>query len=230
MTVTVEWRGMLRAALVLCAGCAAPQPRIRSALQTPPGAPSPEIAAAYPISCPDVVDVSFASRPALSGRYSVDPDGAIAVAGVGRVPISGLVPAAAAGQLASSAGTPNGQVRVAVAEYNSRLIMLFGPVSGNERALPYQGPETVVELLRRTGGLTMQARPDEVHVVRPHVAAGKRPEVFPVDLEAILLRNDDRTNVVIEPYDQVYVGTTRRSVVAKYLPLVSHESPTGKAR
>jgi protein involved in polysaccharide export with SLBB domain len=81
-----------------------------------------------------------------------------------------------------------------------------------------QGPETVVELLRRTGGLTPQAEPAQVHVVRPNVAVGRRPEVFPVDLEAILMHGDDRSNVVVQPYDHIYVGETRRSVLAKYLP------------
>ena len=169
----------------------------------------------------------IASRPALSGRYAVEPDGAIAIAGLERIVVAGKTPAEASQHLADVADAP---VRIDVAEHNSRLIMLFGPVAGNERAIPYQGPETVVELLRRTGGLTTQAQPDEVHVVRSNVAAGKRPEVYPVDLEAILLRNDNQSNVVIEPYDQVYVGTSRRSVYSQYLPFVSHDSPTGKAR
>src|SRR5205807_3090983 len=104
-------------------------------------------------------------------------------------------------------------VQVRVAEHNSRQVFLFGPVAGHERAVPYQGPETVTALLRRTGGLTPRAELTEVHVVRPNVAVGRRPEVFPVDLEAILMRGDDRSNVVVQSYDHVYVGETRRAAL-----------------
>ena len=34
----------------------------------------------------------------------------------------------------------------------------------------------------------------------------------------ILMRGDDRSNVVVQPDDHVYVGETRRSALAKYLP------------
>jgi protein involved in polysaccharide export with SLBB domain len=91
-------------------------------------------------------------------------------------------------------------------------------VAGHERAVPYQGPETVIEFLRRVGGMTRDAEPREVHVVRANVAAGRRPEVFDVDLRAILTRGDERTDVPLQPYDQVYVGETARSNWAKYLP------------
>ena len=72
-------------------------------------------------------------------------------------------------------------------------------------------PTTVTETTR-------EAEPREVHVVRANVAIGRRPEVFPVDLAAILTRGDAKTNVPLQPYDQVYVGETRRSNWAKYLP------------
>jgi protein involved in polysaccharide export with SLBB domain len=102
-------------------------------------------------------------------------------------------------------------------------------VAGNERAVTYLGPERVTEFLRRTGGLTREAEPQQVHVVRANVAAGRRPEVFPVDLQAILNRGDAETDVVLQPYDQVYVGETRRSHWVKYLPPWMHVSSRQQA-
>ena len=110
------------------------------------------------------------------------------------------------------------EVRVRVAEYQSRHLFLFGQVHGLRHAVPYQGPETVTELLHRAGGLTPGAALSEVHVVRPNVAAGKRPEVFPIDLEAILLKQDRRSDLTLEPGDQVYVGETLRSSWGRCLP------------
>jgi protein involved in polysaccharide export with SLBB domain len=204
--------------LALCAGCIGPVPHIRSALKTPLTAPAAETTASYTLACPDVVDVFVTNRHNASGRYTLDPDGTITLAGDRRVSVDGQTPQGAAVRLAAAIGVPAQRVRVAVAEHNSRLLFLFGPGAGEERAVPFQGPETVVELLRRTGGLTAQAKPDEVHVVRAHVAAGRRPEVFNVDLEAIVIRGDERSNVVLQPYDQVYVAATRRSTYARYLP------------
>jgi hypothetical protein len=57
-----------------------------------------------------------------------------------------------------------------------------------------------------------------VYVVRPNVADGGRPEVFRVDVEAVLLDNDQATNVPVRPSDQVYVGETHRSSFSRVLP------------
>ena len=226
MDLTGEFRGGLRPrrltalALAFCLGCVGPT-RIRTALQSPPLRPSASAAEpspSYTLSSPDVIDVLFANRPSLSGRYSIDADGAVGIAGLGRISVDGLTPGDAEMRLAAAAGMAAKRVHVTVAEHNSRVVFLFGPGVGQERAVPYRGAEPVTGFLRRTSGLASQAKVDEVSVVRPNVAAGRRPEVFDVDLEAILIRGEDRTNVVLEPGDQEYVGATRRSIWARYLP------------
>ena len=75
----------------------------------------------------------------------MDPDGAIGLP-LGRLHVDGLTTAEAADRLAALAYEPDVQVRVAA--YNSRQLFLFGPVAGHERAVPYQGPETVLDLLQ----------------------------------------------------------------------------------
>jgi hypothetical protein len=39
-----------------------------------------------------------------------------------------------------------------------------------------------------------------------------------VDLKGILLRNEPRTNIRVEPFDQIYIGQSRRSVFCSRLP------------
>ncbi len=211
-------KAVLAFALVLAldGGCATARPRLAVPESPRPGTTSPA-ATPYSIACPDVLDVSVAGRPDLTGRVAVEPDGAIGLGDLGRLPAEGLTTAELAGRVAAAAGVSRAGVRVRVAEFNSRQVFLFGPVSGPERAVPYRGPETVTELLQRTGGLTRAAEIDEIHVVRANVAVGRRPEVFPVDLGAIR-RGDARTDVPLQPYDQIYVGETRRYSVGKYLP------------
>ncbi len=55
-------------------------------------------------------------------------------------------------------------------------------------------------------------------MVRSHVAEGRPPEVFTIDLTAILLKNQQEGNIRIQPFDQVYVGQSKRCCLAKNLP------------
>jgi protein involved in polysaccharide export with SLBB domain len=109
-------------------------------------------------------------------------------------------------------------VHVEVAEYKSQHLYVFGEVAGLQRAVPYRGPETVLDLLHRVGGLTPGAALRDIQVIRPHVADGKRPEIFRIDLPAIVLRHDPETNVILEPFDQIYIGQSRRSCLCDCLP------------
>jgi protein involved in polysaccharide export with SLBB domain len=107
---------------------------------------------------------------------------------------------------------------VRVLEYRSAYVLLFGEVVGSQRSAPYRGPETVLDLLQRVGGITVGAEPKDVFVVRPHLGDSQRPEVFHVDLQAIVVKHDERTNLRILPFDQIYVGETRQAKVEKALP------------
>ena len=55
-------------------------------------------------------------------------------------------------------------------------------------------------------------------MVRSHMAENGQPEVFRVDLKAILMKDDAQTNVYLRPLDQVFVGETRRCTFEKCLP------------
>jgi protein involved in polysaccharide export with SLBB domain len=194
------------------AGCAAPPAcYCRGGGNTAPNA-------SYTFACPDVLEIAAGTERDVTGRLTVDPDGTIRLGTDGRLRVEGLTAGEVAGQLASVLGVDQSEIHVHVVEFASRQVFLCGPEAGRERSAPYQGPETVVEFIRRMGGLSHDAQPREVYVVRPNVAAGRRPQVFHVELEAILVRGDHATDVRLEPYDQVYVGETERAILAKYLP------------
>jgi hypothetical protein len=57
-----------------------------------------------------------------------------------------------------------------------------------------------------------------VQIIRPHVADGKTPEVFHVNLDAILRQDDQVSNVRLEPSDQVYVGQSSPSRLRPCVP------------
>ena len=168
--------------------------------------------------CPDVLEVDIANLPQYSGPRSIGPDGRIDLGDAVRLQIDGETTPEIVRTVAESLGVPPEQVRVAVAQYKSQYLYLFGPDAGIQRAVAYHGPETVFDLLHRVGGLPTRAAVRDITVIRPHVAEGKRPEVFHIDLAAIVLRNDPETNILLEPFDQVHIGQSRRACFSDCLP------------
>jgi protein involved in polysaccharide export with SLBB domain len=213
----VRHLGPLAACLVALAGCASGRAHLRDALagQAPPA--GRDLEAEYVVRCPDVLEVRLSNQPEPM-KFEVGPDGGIGLPRRSRV--AGLSPPRIAVLLAHELGVEPAAVRVRVAEYRSQSVYLVGEVAADRQVVAYRGPETVVELLQRVG-LGGNANLRSVTVVRGHVADGKPPEVFAVDLDAILMKRDQQTNVRLEPSDHVHVGQRRSSKIAESLnPIV----------
>jgi protein involved in polysaccharide export with SLBB domain len=176
------------------------------------------VAERYRIGCPDVLEVTVVGRPELSGRFRVRPDGRADLGELGKPRVEGRTVLEVARQVAEALALPEEYVDVRVAEFRSQCLYLFGEVNGLQRSVPYLGQETVLDLLQRVGGITQGAAPEEVYVVRSRVLEGQRPEIFHVDLRAIVVDHDPKTNVRLEPFDQVHVGATRRARLEKCIP------------
>jgi polysaccharide biosynthesis/export protein len=206
--------------LIFLSGCAVANSHVDRALLSDPGQEvrNQGVAENYHVGCPDLLQVTVAGRPGLGTPRPIAPDGRLDLGPLGRVRVEGLSMGDVARQIAAEAHLPPTAVRVHVIEYRSQKVYLFGEVTGLQRAVPYQGPETVLDLLRRTGGITPGAAAGEVHVVRSHVAEGRAPEVFHVDLKAVVMKHDERTNLRLQPFDQVYVGENLPSSWEKCVP------------
>lgn len=212
----------LRGGLLLCllAGCVTGRPALDRALRgekftaTRPH----EVSRAYAVACPDLLELAIAGRPELDGRREVGTDGRINLGMLGRLRVEGRGLEEIADDVAEVAGVPVAAVHVRVAEYRSRQIYLFGQAFGQQRAVAYRGPETVTDLLQRVGGVAPGAAAEDVSVVRTRVTQGRAPEVFRVDLPAILSGKDARTNLRLEPFDEIYVGETKQSAVSRCVP------------
>lgn len=217
-----SWKGswLLGPILALTAGCAVHRSQLEQALQGDhnPAAHAPRAALAYEIHCPDVLEVQVAGRPQLCGLHPLRPDGCVSLGFAEGLSIDGMTPLQAAQAIADQLGLSPNQVQVRVHGYNSQVLYLFGEVRGMQRAVPYQGPETLVDLLQRVGGLNPGASVGNIQVVRAHVADGKSPEVFQVDLDGILLQRDQQSNIRLEPFDQIYVGESSRSRLSSCFP------------
>jgi polysaccharide biosynthesis/export protein len=209
----------LAALLLACAGCAdakflnrtVPQPRDTTAAAD---APAPDIR--YRVGCPDVLDVSFTGRPECDAYAAVDLDGRLPLEGRPRA--EGLTLEEVRAEIAAVAGVSPESVQVKLAAPRSGHLYINGPVRGHTRIVPFQGPEPVIDFLKRVGGLPPGSKLNQVYVVRPHIALGQRSEVFRVNVEAVLIDGDPATNIVLRASDQIYIGESRGSSFSRVLP------------
>ena len=178
--------------------------------------PAPDTA--YRLGCPDVLEIALADHPEWNVYASVDLDGRIPLARPGSPRVEGRTLDDVRHELARLGSVDPDRVTVHLAAARSSRVFLHGPIRGRCRVVPYQGPEPVIDFLKRVGGLPPGSKLNQVYVVRPNVAAGTRPEVFQVDVPAVLGDNDQTTNVPLKPSDEVYIGETKRSVFARILP------------
>lgn len=215
------WRsGLFAPLLAMFVGCTGNRGQIEQALiaYRPPAAHLSQVAASYHARCPDLLQVDIAGLPRYSGPRRIGPNGRIDLEDAGQPHIEGETVPEIARTVSESVGVSPEQVQISIAEHNSQFLYLYGEVAGSQRVVSYQGPETVLDLLHRAGGLRQGAAIGDVTVIRPHVAEGKTPEIFHIDLAAIVLRNDPDTNILLKPFDQVHIGQSRRSSYCECLP------------
>jgi len=206
------------AGLACLAGCQTP--RAEPPAASPAGPPVLQTAAVspdYAVVFPDILELDVAGRPECSGARLVYPDGRIDLGPFGMVFAEGSTAAELTRRVADAAGVPAQHVSCRVAAARSRSVFLLGPGADHPRAVPYTGPERVTDLLRRAAGLAPGAEPTDVRVVRRNVARGAPTETFRVDLAAVR-RGDERTNVVLEPNDEVHVSADHGIRLSAFLP------------
>ena len=178
--------------------------------------PAPSVT--YQVGCPDVLEVAFAEHPEWNAIAVVDVDGRLPLGRPGNPRVDGRTLAQIRHDLAVLASCSPERVNVALAAPRSAHVLVFGPVRGRARVVPYQGPEPVIDFLKRIGGLPPGSKLNQVYVIRPNVAAAERPHVFRVHVPAVLVDGDNRTNVTLLPDDQVYVGETKQSSLSRLMP------------
>lgn len=203
--------------LLFASGCAMTKKKeLRNALASPVPTASADLSA-YRISFPDVLRIEIEGMPEASGLYPVQPEGKI-VWREGAVSVEGSTTFLLRTKLAEEAGVSESAVRVEVAERRGRVIHVVGAVAGGTRKVDYRGPETALQVIQRCGGLHPDADLREVFVLRPNVVSGVPSQQYQVDLAAIYLSGDTRSDIPVQPNDEIVVGETRRANWIRILP------------
>jgi polysaccharide export outer membrane protein len=99
------------------------------------------------------------------------------------------------------------RVFVDVGAYNSKNYVIQGDVHAPGK-LPWTGNDTVLDAINYAAGLLPGADRSSIRLVRPG-ANGKGTRTYPVNLDAILERGDQRANYQLFPGDRLIVGRER---------------------
>lgn len=178
---------------------------------------------AYVIGARDVLEINVFNRSELSGRYTVETDGAFSFPLIGRVTAAGQSVDQLEERLRArllDGYFRNPRVTVAVAEYRSQQVFVMGEVR-NPGAYPLAARTGLIEILALAGSVTQEAAGVAV-IVRagggppPHEAdeaagSGGAPETpaKAADTVRVNLRDlengDLSQNVVLRDGDTVFV-------------------------
>lgn len=161
----------------------------------------------YRIGPQDRLEINVWQNPELSVNVPVRPDGRITMPLVGDVQAGGETPESVAENIEQALGEYLRQPRVAVivTEINSDEYLSRVRITGAVRqpvSIVYSQGMTVLDLVLEAGGLTEFAAG---HRTRLYRRVGDKTRARGVDLDAILVEGDLKSNLPLRPGDVVSV-------------------------
>lgn len=173
--------------------------------------PGPE---AFQLGPGDRISIRVWRQDDLSLDVIVGPDGTITYPLIGRITVAGLTYPQLTEKLTAAVSTyyTNPQVTVNILEVQAQKVFVVGEVN-TPAVLQLGAPMTVVEALTRAGGINQYARTDNVLLVRGGI---DQPELYTVDVDAVLHEGDLAQNVYLKGGDIVVVPTKTITNAARF--------------
>ena len=177
-------------------------------------APSQSVLSApkeYIIGAEDVLEISVWGENELSKTVAVSPEGTINYPLLGLIKAKDVTPDALERQLRESLAQgylKDPKVTVAIKEFNSKKVMVFGFVS-SPGLYKLKGEIPILELLFMVGSVSKESGNRLVVMRRDKGNPQSQPTpAFEVNLDDLLLKGDLSKNVMIRPGDVVYVTSS----------------------
>ena len=160
-------------------------------------------ASEYTIGATDVLQIAVWEQEQLSGKMPVRPDGKITIPLLGDIQAAGLTPMALKNEIAQKLGKfikGGAQVSVAVIEFNSQNISIFGQVSAQGK-YKFMIIPSIMEILTEAGGPLPTADLTAVKIIPKE--QGRR--VITVDLDAVLKGEDTSPLLQLHSGDTIHI-------------------------
>ena len=160
----------------------------------------------YRVAPPDKLAIRSSSIAELKDFVTqIRPDGKVSMNLLGEVYVAGKTPEEISAELTKVAtkyyNSP--EVKVEIAEYNSKFYRVFGTAVRDGGLKPYTGRDTVISALAAVG-FTDDAWPQQVSVSRPAKNGQPRATAI-VDIKNMYMTGDMRQNYLLEEGDIIYV-------------------------
>jgi polysaccharide export outer membrane protein len=214
-------RGPLRKLMALSAVAALPACSTVAKLPPAPPIPSPEAGyvsylTPYRIQIGDVLGIRLLLNPELDEDVTVRPDGYISTTIVGNQLAYGLTVPQLAAQLQRdySSQLQKPHLTVIVRSFAPTHIYVGGEVTNPGEFISVGAPPTLAQAIARAGGIRLSGDESDVFIIRR--GPGNRPEFLSTRYKAIEHARDPAADVVLAPYDVVYVPRTGIAEVYRY--------------
>jgi polysaccharide biosynthesis/export protein len=206
--------------LLILTGCA-PAPVVKNPTSTAaPGIQStyPYTEKEYRLQVGDQLDVKFFYNPELNEQVIVRPDGRISLQLVREIMVAGMTPAELNDLLTKKYGPliTRTEITVIVRSFSSQRIYVDGEVN-KAGMINLTTFTTVIQAISQAGGVKDSARTTEVIVVRR--GADNKPLTITVNLNQAIDGTDTSQDIVLRPFDIVYVPKSSISNVNKWVDL-----------
>ena len=167
----------------------------------------------YLLQLGDEIDVKFFYYPELNESVTIRPDGMFSLQLVGEIQAVGKTPSELSQILCSKYAEYLEKPEVSALV--KRLANERAYVGGEVRSpaeIPIRGRLTLMQAVIRAGGLTDQAKPSDIILLR---LEGSRLRVLKVNFDEILEKGAG--DVMLQPLDIVYVPRTAIANVGKFV-------------
>jgi polysaccharide biosynthesis/export protein len=173
---------------------------------------------AYRIQAGDELDVRFFYNPELNDRVIVRPDGFISLQLIGELMVLDMTP----GQLTTTlqqrydAVIQRTAITVTVRGFAAQRIYVDGEVN-KPGLFPLTGQVTVMQAIALAGGYKDSARLKEIILIRR--GPSNEPLAIPINLEEIINSKNMSQDVLLLPYDIVFLPKSHIANVNKWVTM-----------
>jgi protein involved in polysaccharide export with SLBB domain len=196
------------AALTLLTGCGTTQSITVHPREAAGFAPWSDQAPVYRLGAGDKVKIDYALTPELNQETVVEPDGAVALKALGRLPAQNLTMAEFQAMVEEAAARRlrHPLLTISLVEPHAARIVVGGQV-GRPGVYPLPARATTLEAVMLAGGLLPESRMDEVVVLRQR--PGQPPMLRTVDLRSFVSSGSPRESITLASEDIVFVPRSR---------------------
>ena len=172
----------------------------------------------YVMQAGDLLAIKFYRNPELNEEVTIRPDGKITLQLVEDVRAAGLTPEALGEELKDRyrKELAHPDVTVIVKTFGGQRIYVSGEV-GTSGMQQLQGQTTLYQAIQQAGGFLISAKRDQVLLIRR--GPDGRPRGESIDLRRVENGTDPELDVMLRPYDVVFVPKSAIAEVNTFVEL-----------